>query len=185
MNITFDLLICVAGGALLGGLFGFFKRRKETDSPSRSGWQRTATAGAIVGLIYYTAFGSSMFFHEPKNIRPVSEKDFASALATADKPVVVDFFATWCGPCKMLSPRLDKLAGEFSNQVEFLSVDVDQAPELSAKYDVQTIPMILFFNKDRQLTDTSVGLLSEGKLRSRLTALVETSSPSGEHGVAD
>jgi thioredoxin len=89
----------------------------------------------------------------------------------AGKPVVVDFFATWCGPCKVLSPRLDKLAGEFGGQIKFVSVNIDQSPSLATHFNVQSIPTLLFFGKDRKVADTSVGLISAEELPTKLEAL--------------
>jgi thioredoxin len=94
------------------------------------------------------------------------------------KLVVVDFFATWCGPCKTLAPRLDALAGEFSDRIKFVSVDVDQAQALATKLNVQGIPTLLFFGADGNVASTSVGLLSAGALRARLEAL--TASTAGK-----
>lgn len=61
-----------------------------------------------------------------------------------DKPSIVDFYATWCGPCKMLAPVLDELAGEYAGKVDIYKVDVDKEPELAAAFGIQSIPTLLF-----------------------------------------
>jgi thioredoxin len=93
----------------------------------------------------------------------------------AGQPVVVDFYATWCGPCKVLSPRLDQLAGEFGDRIKFVAVDVDQSPKLAAQFQVQGIPTLLFFSADGTVTETSVGLVSAEVLRSKLESLLKKS----------
>ena len=92
-------------------------------------------------------------------------------MTEAGKPVVLDFFATWCGPCKVLSPRLDKLAGEFGGQIKFVSVNIDQSPTLATRFNMQGIPTLLFFGKDGKVADSSVGLISAEELRTKLKAL--------------
>ena len=61
-------------------------------------------------------------------------------------PVVVDFFATWCGPCKMLSPMLDSVREQYEGMVRFVKVDIDLYPDLAEKYEIQSVPTLLFFN---------------------------------------
>ncbi len=67
-----------------------------------------------------------------------------------ERPVVVDFFATWCGPCKMMSPVMDELAGEFAGQVDIYKVDVDKAQDVAAAFGVRSIPTFLFIPKEGQ-----------------------------------
>ena len=90
----------------------------------------------------------------------------------AGKPVVVDFYAPWCGPCKILAPRLDALAGEYSDKINFMSVNVDKSPELAAKFNVEGVPTLLFIGKDGQIMDAMAGLVSADTLRAKLQSLV-------------
>jgi thioredoxin len=87
---------------------------------------------------------------------------------------VVDFFATWCGPCKTLAPRLDALAGEYASGIKFVSVNIDQAPSLAAKFKVEGVPTLLFFGADGKIVNASVGLVSKEALRAKLEALTTT-----------
>ena len=84
------------------------------------------------------------------------------ALIKEDKPVVCDFFATWCGPCKMLAPVMEKCAEKFDGRAEFIKVDVDECYELAARYGVMSIPMLGIF-KGGELVDKSVGFTSQSE----------------------
>lgn len=86
-------------------------------------------------------------------------------------PMVVDFWATWCGPCRMVSPIIEKLAGEYEGKVTIGKLNVDENSEAPANYSVRNIPTILFF-KDGQLVDRKVGAQSEETLRKAIDALL-------------
>lgn len=81
-----------------------------------------------------------------------SVSEFDATLSGTDKLVVVDFFATWCGPCKMIAPMIDKFAEQYAEQVTFLKVDVDQVPDLAQKYGVSAMPTLVFFKNGNELT---------------------------------
>jgi thioredoxin 1 len=95
----------------------------------------------------------------------IQEKDFDSIIQ-AGQPVLVDFFATWCGPCKMLSPVVDQLSEEIPD-VKFVKVDVDEAQELAGRYNVMSIPTLAFF-KDGKLANTIVGVQPKSLIESML-----------------
>ena len=80
--------------------------------------------------------------------------------AAPGKLLVVDFNATWCGPCKQFAPNFEAVAEKYADKALFYSVDVDQHPELAARYNVQSIPMVVFIRPDGQ-TATSLGYLEE------------------------
>ena len=92
-------------------------------------------------------------------------------MTPAGRPVVVVFFAPWCGPCKTLAPRLDRLAGEYAGRIKFVAVNVDHAPGFAARFKVQGVPTLLFIGRDGKTAATSVGLISAEALREKLEAL--------------
>lgn len=93
----------------------------------------------------------------------VSDADFENEVLKADGPVIVDFWAEWCGPCKALSPLVDELAGELEGKAKVVKVNIDHSPNTPAKYGVRGIPTLMVF-KDGQLVDTRVGGMSKSQL---------------------
>ena len=75
----------------------------------------------------------------------ISSAEFQSKVLDAEQPVLVDFFATWCGPCKMLAPTLDAVAAEVADRAKVYKVDVDQSPDVAAKYGVMSVPTLMVF----------------------------------------
>ncbi|MBL9176657.1 MAG: thioredoxin [Verrucomicrobiaceae bacterium] len=100
----------------------------------------------------------------------LTEANFESEISSATVPVIVDFWAEWCGPCRMLGPILDDLAKDQAGKVKIGKVNVDEAPNLAAKFSVRSIPMLVFF-KDGVAKDTVVGVQSKDALARRLAAL--------------
>ena len=87
----------------------------------------------------------------------VTEEQFDELIA-GEKPVVCDFFAMWCGPCKMLAPVIEEVSKDYADKAEFVKVDVDGAPELSARYGIMSIPFVAIF-KDGEVVAKSVGFM--------------------------
>jgi thioredoxin 1 len=100
----------------------------------------------------------------------LTEANFESEIAASSVPVIVDFWAEWCGPCRMLGPILDELATEQTGKVKIGKVNVDEAPNLSTKFAVRSIPMLIFF-KDGVVKDSVIGVQSKDALAKRLAAL--------------
>ncbi|WP_127846484.1 thioredoxin [Psychroflexus aestuariivivens] len=87
----------------------------------------------------------------------ITDKDFQEKVLESDKPVMVDFWAAWCGPCRMVAPIVDELSSEYADKAVIAKVDVDQNQEFAAKYGVRNIPTVLFF-KDGEMVSRQVGV---------------------------
>lgn len=97
----------------------------------------------------------------------INTDSFASEVENNEGTVVVDFTATWCPPCKMLAPVLDRVADKYEGQAKFVKVDIDENVEVAAKYGVQQIPNLLFF-KNGEVVDQNIGFIAEGALSSKV-----------------
>lgn len=97
----------------------------------------------------------------------INESEFQSEVVDQKGVVLVDFFATWCGPCKTLGPIIDTLATELGDKVKIVKVDIDQNTEITAKYRVMSVPTMKIF-KDGEVKETLVGLRPESELRDKL-----------------
>ena len=96
-------------------------------------------------------------------IKHVTDASFEADVIKADKPVLVDYWAEWCGPCKMIAPALDQLAGEYAGKAKIVKVDVDQNQQTALKYHVRSIPMLLLF-KGGQVQATQIGAVGKAQL---------------------
>lgn len=100
-----------------------------------------------------------------------TDDSFEQDVLNSDKPVLVDFWAEWCGPCRMVGPVVEELAGEFEGKARIGKVDVDNNPEISAKYGIRSIPSLLIF-KDGEVVDQIVGAVPKAQLKKQLEAQV-------------
>ena len=100
--------------------------------------------------------------------RLINSSEF-SGLLQEDKLLVVDFYATWCGPCKKLSPTLDEVSEELGEQVNSVKVDVDESEDLAMDYGIRSVPTVLFF-KNGQQVDKFVGALPKSEIVAKIQA---------------
>ncbi len=105
------------------------------------------------------------------NVRQIQSHQFDQEVLRASEPVLVDFFATWCPPCRVIGPILDRLSQEFAGQIKFLKINVDEAPDLAYRYGITGIPTLILFHNG-QIVDTLVGLLPPDALRQRLNSVL-------------
>ncbi|HEU0021695.1 MAG TPA: thioredoxin [Dehalococcoidia bacterium] len=101
----------------------------------------------------------------------VSESSWEEAVIKSDLPVMVDFWAEWCGPCKMIAPTVHDLAEEYTGKMNVAKVDVDSAPNIAMKYGVRSIPALIFF-KGGKPVDQVVGALPKGALKKKIDAVL-------------
>jgi thioredoxin 1 len=100
---------------------------------------------------------------------PVGDNDFETNVINAGKPVLVDFWAEWCGPCKMIGPSLEEISDELGDKVTILKLNIDDHPDTPAKYGVRGIPTMILF-KDGQVAETKVGAAPKAALKEWLEA---------------
>lgn len=105
------------------------------------------------------------------NLLEVTDKTFESDVINSDIPTVVDLWAEWCGPCKMVSPILEELSGEYQGKVKFTQMNVDNNREIPGKFGVRAIPTLLFF-KGGELTQTIVGARSKAEIDEEVKKLL-------------
>lgn len=106
-----------------------------------------------------------------ENVISLTAESFESEVKNSDKPVLVDFWAEWCGPCKMLGPILDEIADEKSDTVKITKVNIDDNQALAVEYGIKSIPAMLFF-KDGEVKDQLVGVAAKTAIAAKLDALI-------------
>lgn len=100
-----------------------------------------------------------------------TDDNFADEVMKSDIPVLVDFFAVWCGPCKMMAPVIEELAQEYQGKVKIGKFDVDENPVVSERFGIQSIPTLLFI-KNGTVMDKVMGVQSKDRLMDKLDALL-------------
>jgi thioredoxin 1 len=103
--------------------------------------------------------------------KQLTPQEFQSEVLDSKELVLVDFFATWCGPCKMMAPVIDQLSEEMDGKAKIFKIDVDEARDLAAKYRIMSVPTLMFF-KNGEVADQIMGAVPKDKLVDKINALV-------------
>jgi thioredoxin 1 len=106
---------------------------------------------------------SEASWQQAKNVFEFTEQNFDAEVLKSDTPVLVDFTATWCGPCKQLAPIIDRIADDFAGKIKIGKLDIDANPQITAKYGVRSVPTVIVF-KGGQKVVANAGLVSREKL---------------------
>ena len=104
-------------------------------------------------------------------VTEVSDQNFAEEVLKSELPVLVDFWAPWCGPCRMVAPVIKKLSEAYSGKFNFCKVNVDDSPTAAGKYGIMSIPTLIFF-KNGEKVDQIVGMVPEATIQSKIDALL-------------
>ena len=105
------------------------------------------------------------------DVLQATDENFDTEVMQAEQPVLVDFSATWCGPCKKLEPIVHEIAGDYNGRLKVVKVDVDQAPSTAAKFGVMSVPTLLLF-RNGAVKDQVVGLVSKQALADRVDKVI-------------
>jgi len=103
--------------------------------------------------------------------KAVTEATYSEIVESTDKPVMIDFWAEWCGPCRMIAPVVEELSTEYEGKVIVLKCDVDENPEIAQKFAIRNIPTLVFLKKG-ELVDKLVGAVQRSKITEKLDALI-------------
>lgn len=179
------LMISVGIGALLGAGLGYFGQCTSGTCPLTSTWWRGALYGAGLGAIFGLGSGGSGGLGsltgktDSTNLLHVAQADFDRQVLESPTPVLVDFYAPWCGPCKTLAPTIAKLADDYVGRARVAKVNVDEAPELSERYRIQGVPTLILFQGGK-IVDSVVGLAPESALRQKLDRVAPAATTAPE-----
>jgi thioredoxin 1 len=103
------------------------------------------------------------------SIKQINDSEFKTEVIDSSKPVIVDFWAEWCGPCKTLGPILEKLSDDFHDKVEIKKINIDENPEAPANFGIRSIPTMILF-KDGKVVDSKIGVSGEQDIKNWISS---------------
>jgi len=169
------VLIGAALGALIGGVAGYFGKCSTGTCPLTSSPWSGAVFGALIGVMMAHSLAGrtstpAVSGPPPANLREVaSEEEFNRMLGEARGTVLVDFFATWCGPCKRMMPELHSVAAQKAGDLTVLKVDIDKMPQLAQRYGVQGVPTLLVMEKS-EIRHKAVGFRTAEQINALISS---------------
>jgi len=104
-------------------------------------------------------------------VKEVTDQNFAEDVLKAERPVLIDFWAPWCGPCNMVSPVVEKVADDYVDKMEFCKMNVDEAPETARSYGIMSIPTLMLF-KNGQKVDEIIGAVPESSIKTMISTVL-------------
>jgi thioredoxin 1 len=176
--ISFRLILGVLIGGGLGALMGYFGKCTTGTCPLTANPWRGGFIGALIGGLFAFSAGSARPTAPPESAQAAvvnastenrqagprhiaSAEEFESTVMKADRPVLVDFYADWCGPCRRLAPTIEKLAKQYDGRAVVAKVNVDHLSKVAEQYGIHGIPAVLFFNQGKEV-QRLVGVRSAG-----------------------
>jgi thioredoxin 1 len=106
-----------------------------------------------------------------KNTMELTDSNFLATVEKSEKPVLVDFWAPWCGPCRLLSPIVEELAQVYEGKLQVAKVNTDESPSVATQFNIRSIPTLLFF-KDGKLVDSMIGLVPRDQLQEKIETIL-------------
>ncbi len=128
-------------------------------------------SGDILITIKIKEAGAGAAESAPAGVIEINDNTFEQEVERAGLPVVVDFWAPWCGPCRMMAPIMEKAAQQYQGKFKFCKINVDENPSSASRFQAMSIPTLLFFRQG-QLVDRSVGAIPESQLQAKLDSLL-------------
>jgi len=157
------LQVKIPAGVISGNTIKLANALQTTDS----------RPGDILILIKIKARSPRAESSIPAGVIEINDNTFNKEVLKSNLPVVVDFWADWCGPCRMMAPVMEKMAVQYHGKFKFCKINVDANPGMASQYQAMSIPLLLFFSNG-QVIDRSVGATPESQLKAKLDTLLQT-----------
>jgi len=179
MSTNVWILIGAAAGLAVGWVIVAIRRARAQDPQRRPGWA-PAAVGAVAGGVLGAFLGAGASGASEHLPTVSTAAEFDRQVLQAEQPVLVDFYATWCPPCRVLAPRIADLAEEYEGRATFVGVDVDvkESPEIAARYGVRNIPTVIVF-RDGRVAGRLVGIEAADTYREVLNRALTAEASAG------